>query len=268
MSKNEAKTETEAEATSVPATMASGALALPMEDFLADAGAGLEEVGTEDLAVPYVSILQKQSKLMDIEGFPGKPGMFVHTITRDLYDGADGIDVIPCHFRRFWREITEDLQNPKFIAEHPANWPLAKDAEFNAEMRRHVCRDGTHANQIMRFYCLLVSPVAIPQPVCLTFKGSQIRKAKAWNSMLSVMTMEVVHDGQVKKLPAPTFMSIWNLKTVREQNDDNTWFGYEITSRGMLEPLEKEYDAGIYMQARDFHSMVASGQVVEEGEEE
>ncbi len=246
----------------------SSALALPLEDFLNDAGSGLEEVSGEDMAVPYVSIVQKQSKVMDLEGFAGKPGMFMHTITRELFDGQQGIEVIPCHFRRFWREISEELQNPKFIAEHPANWSVARGAEFHSDKRRHICHDGTHANQIMRFYCLMVAPCEVPQPVCLTFKGSQIRKAKNWNSMLSVMTTEVVVDGVARKIQAPTFMSIWKLSTVMETGDENTWHGYELTSKGMLDPVGNDFDAEIYMQARDFHGMVAEGSIVEAGEDE
>lgn len=266
---NAATNTNEAKKTGTEVTKAGlSALAFPMEDFLADAGAGLEEVGSEDIAVPYISIVQKQSKVMDDKAFNGKPGMFIHTITKDLYDGQAGIDVIPCHFRRFWREITEDPKDPKFIDEHPANWSVAKGATFDGELRRHICHDGTHANQIMRFYCLMVSPCETTQPVCLTFKGSQIRKAKNWNSMLSVMTMEVEANGKKQKVQAPTFMSLWNLKTVMESFDDKTWHGYELTSRGMLDPINVQIDAEVYLQARDFHAMVASGNAVEVGDYE
>lgn len=249
-------------------TQAPSALAIPMEEFIADSGAGLEEVGADDIAVPYLSILQKQSKLLDNPAFQGKPGQFVHTITKELYDGEKGIEVIPCHFRRFWREITTDAKNPKFIAEHPANWSKAKGAEFDRSLRRHICHDGTHANQIMRFYCLLVSPVDTPQPICLTFKGSQIKAAKAWNSMLSVMTMDVPTTEGVRKVQAPTFISIWTLSTRRFENEDGSWYGYEIVSAGKLDPMNIESEAQLYMQARDFHQMVASGSVVETGDED
>lgn len=268
MTKNETKNEAKA-----VATAGATSLALPMEDLLADAGSGLEEVGAEDIAVPYISILQGQSKLLKDPDFDGRQGQFVHTITRECFDGQKGIDVIPCHFRRFWREITKDAQNPKFIAEHPANWPLARDATFDSELRRHVCHDGTHANQVMRFYVLLVSPVTKPQPACLTFKGSQIKVAKSWNSMLSVQTWKLPVTGpdgktEEREVQAPTFASLWNLSTTAQSNDDGDWYGYRLTSRGMLDPIAVEADAQVYMQARDFHQMVAEGNVVEEGEEE
>lgn len=263
---NAAKKEEQAEmALARPVT---SALSIPMEEFLADSGKGLEEVGADDIAVPYVSILQKQSKLMDQPGFGGKPGQFIHTITKELFDGQRGLDVIPCHFRRFWREITPDLKNPKFVAEHFANWPKAKGAAFNPEMRRHVCHDGTHANQIMRFYCLIVAPIEPPQPACITFKGSQIKAAKAWNSMLSVQSMDVQTPEGLRRIQAPTYISIWNLSTVLNSNDEGSWYGYDITSKGRLDPLTVENDASVYMQARDFHAMVAAGNVVESGEED
>lgn len=266
MTKNET-TKEETKTSAVAKTAAGGgALALPMEDLLSDVGAGLEEVTAEDIAIPYLSIVQKQSKRLDDPNFKGKPGMFVHTITGEVYDGQAGVDVVPVHFRRFWREITTDAQNPKFIAEHPASWPIARDAVFDPQLRRHICHDGTHANQIMRFYCLFVSPVARPQPVCLTFKGSQIKVAKNWNSMLSVQVLELPDGTKIE--PAPIFASIWNLSTIPQSNDDGSWHGYELASRGMLDPIGSEADAAVYIQGRELQSMIAGGNVVEEGEED
>lgn len=246
----------------------SSAVALLADEIIADSGAGFEELGSDDIAVPYVSILQKQSKLFDKPGFQGRAGQFVHTLTKELYDGQKGIDVIPCHFRRFWREITKEAQNPKFVAEHPANWPVAKGAQFDSTLRRHICHDGTHANQIMRFFALVVAPCDPPQPVCLTFKGSQIKVAKAWNSMLSVQTMKVPADGGLRSIQAPMYASIWNLSTVLQSNDENSWYGYEVVSRGQLDPMNVEADAKVWVQARDFQRMVAMGNVVELGDED
>lgn len=264
MTKNAAKTE-EAQSSAVAKT-GSSAVALPMEDLIGDVGAGLEEVGAEDIAIPYLSIVQKQSKRMDAPDFKGKPGMFVHTITGECFDGQSGVDVVPVHFRRFWREITTDAQNPKFIAEHPANWPIAQDAVFDSTLRRHICHDGTHANQIMRFYCLLVSPVARPEPVCITFKGSQIKVAKNWNSMLTVQVLKLPDGSELN--PAPIYASLWNLSTVPHSNDDGSWHGYQLSSRGMLDPCGVQADADVYVQARDLQKVIAEGVVVEEGDEE
>lgn len=263
---NAAKKEEQAEmALARPVT---SAVALCADDIIADSGAGFEEIGSDDIAVPYFSILQKQSKLFDKPGFAGRAGMFVHTLTKELYDGQKGIDVIPCHFRRFWREITKEAQNPKFIAEHPANWSKAKGATFDGQLRRHICHDGTHANQIMRFFALVVAPCDPPQPVCLTFKGSQIKVAKAWNSMLSVQTIKVPTAEGIREIKAPMYASYWNLSTVLQSNDENSWYGYEVVSKGQLDPMNVEIDAKLWVQARDFQQMVSMGNVVETGDED
>lgn len=249
-------------------TQSTHAIAICTDDLIADSGAGFEELGSDDIAVPYISILQKQSKLFDKPGFTGRAGQFVHTLTKELYDGQKGIDVVPCHFRRFWREITKEAQNPKFIAEHPANWAKARGATFDSELRRHICHDGTHANQIMRFFALVVAPCDPPQPVCLTFKGSQIKVAKAWNSMLSVQTMKIPTKDGIKSIQAPIYASIWNLSTVLQSNDENSWYGYEVVSRGQLDPIEIEADARVWVQARDFQRMVSEGHAIEVGDED
>ena len=63
-------------------------------------------------------------------------------------------------------------------------------------------------------------------------------------------------------------ISIWNLSTQLNTNDDGSWYGYEILSAGKLDPLNNEADAMTYMQARDFHGMVAEGSVIEAGDED
>ena len=71
--------------------------------FEADAQAGFENVKTESLAPPILKLLQNGSAEAQkrnqnyVEG--AEPGMFLNTVTKQLYDGDKGIQVIPCHYK-------------------------------------------------------------------------------------------------------------------------------------------------------------------------
>ena len=71
--------------------------------FEADAKLGFENIDQESLALPILKLLQNGSGEAQkrnanyVEG--AEPGMFFNTVTRKLYDGDKGIQVIPCHYR-------------------------------------------------------------------------------------------------------------------------------------------------------------------------
>ncbi len=76
--------------------------------FEADAKLGFENVDQESVALPILKLLQNGSAEAQkkhanhVEG--AEPGMFFNTVTRKLYDGEKGIQVIPCHYRLEYQE--------------------------------------------------------------------------------------------------------------------------------------------------------------------
>ena len=71
--------------------------------FEADAKLGLENMDQDDLALPFLKLLQnssdetKKKHASYVDG--AEPGMFYNTVTKKLYDGAKGIEVIPCFYK-------------------------------------------------------------------------------------------------------------------------------------------------------------------------
>ena len=73
--------------------------ALATLDFVADSGMGLENIDKSDLALPFLKLLQsgsdetKKKHAKYVEG--AEAGMFYNTVTKKLYNGEKGIEVIP-----------------------------------------------------------------------------------------------------------------------------------------------------------------------------
>ena len=63
------------------------------EMFAADAGAGVNDLGSEDLAIPFLKVLQKMSdELDDLDH--AKAGDIYNTVTKEVVKGSEGVRVI------------------------------------------------------------------------------------------------------------------------------------------------------------------------------
>ena len=81
---------------------------LATDVFEADANAGSQNITQDDLALPFLKVLGQLSPEINkqnakfIKG--AEPGMIVNSVTKELYDGTKGIDVIPVHYQRQYVE--------------------------------------------------------------------------------------------------------------------------------------------------------------------
>ena len=78
--------------------------ALSTKLFEADAGKGTQNITQEDLALPFLKVLGQLSPEVNKQNAKfitgAEPGMIVNTVTKELHDGAKGINVIPVHYER------------------------------------------------------------------------------------------------------------------------------------------------------------------------
>lgn len=235
-------------------------LAMPMQSLFDARGAGMEEIGNDDLTVPYLSIAQKMSAICDMgqaEFNPeAKPGMLYNTVTGELYDGDEGLLVVPCHFRAVLveHELKGNGKLGAFVAEHPASSKLidetTRDGKFD------TLPSGNVLIRKARHYLLLAHE---QEPVVFTMKSTSLKVSRRWVTQLTGRKMEGP-DG--KSFTPPMFTSVWRLSTVTQQNDDGTWHNPK------LEMVADVADEGLFGACRDFAAMVNGGEVKEAGDED
>lgn len=63
--------------------------------FEQDAGKGLENIGQDDLALPFLKVLSRQDPVLD-DLDDAKAGDILNTVTNQTFKGKEGIKVIPC----------------------------------------------------------------------------------------------------------------------------------------------------------------------------
>ena len=102
--------------------------------FMADAQtqSGLENVSSaDDLALPFLKVLSQLSPQCNktsnnyVEG--AEPGMIYNTVSGTLFDGEQGIDIIPCPYQREFREWGERGKGSGApVAGHDADYDISQ----------------------------------------------------------------------------------------------------------------------------------------------
>ena len=245
--------------TSDIATKQDGALATL--DFVKDSGMGLENIDKGDLALPFLKLLQsgsdetKKKHAKYVEG--AEAGMFYNTVTKKLYSGEKGIEVIPVFYRMTYPEWAPFERKEGRPIHNDRGVDILTKTTQNAQ-NKDVLENGNQIIKTANHFVIINGDR--PEKALMTMKSTQLKESKNWNSL---MENEFEIDPKTKKaVPAPIFSRIYRLNSV-ENSGSFTWHGYKVSL------LRKIDNAGIYQMAKDFHnSLKASQKKSAESEEE
>ena len=233
-------------------------------NFQDDVGAGMEGADKDSYAIPFLRVLQSTSPQVNeargeyIEG--AKPGMLLNTATRKIYDGKEGLIILPCAFQRrfirwaprgdsngfkgeFLPEEISQLEADEMAVRHEGRLyaldekgetPHEKTTDTLSDTRSHfciVCDEDGHSQAL------------------LALTSTQIKKSKQLMSLLSAAKV----DGGNGKVTPPTWMNQVRITTVHESNDEGDWYGVMFTPEGFITEQDI-YDAG-----KQFYDAVSDG---------
>ena len=166
-------------------------LALMDEDmFAADAGAGVSDLGSEDLAIPFLKVLQKMSdELDDLDD--AKAGDIYNTVTKDVVKGKEGVTVVNCAYTLQyieWEPRGTGTGAPHRIYGAGEEIPATERGEDNKDYV--VGGNGRYLERTAQHYVLIVDDEGITQQALLPMKSTQFKKSKQWNSAMRSMKMK------------------------------------------------------------------------------
>ena len=226
------------------------AVAAPLLDFSADAGAGMEGADKDSFAIPFITVLQGLSpQLETIDG--AKPGLLLNTITNELYTD---ILVVPCAFqRRFVRWAPREAGGGYKGDYSPIDIETGKIPSVPNEKGQPTI-DGDLLKDTRNHFVLVQNASSGEwKPALISLSSTQIRKSKRWMSLIQGIEMR---DANGKPFTPPSFSHIYRIKTVKEENNQGSWWGVEIHLHGAVT------DADLYAKAKAFHASVSAGDVV------
>ena len=220
--------------------------------FAADAGEGVTNLGSEDLAIPFLKILQKMSPELD-ELDNAKAGDIYNTVTKEVVKGKDGVRVINCAYTLQyieWEPRGTGTGAPHRIYAADEDIPTTERGEDNKDYV--VDGSGRYLERTAQHYVLIIDEDDLTQQALLPMKATQFKKSKQWNSSIKSSKMK---DGNGNLFIPARYSHVWHLTSVGEENKNGSWHGWFIDKEGPIE------DVNFYREAKLFHDSIAAGQV-------
>lgn len=221
------------------------------------AGMGMEQVSQQDIATPFLKILQslsaqvKKSKPEYIEG--ATEGMIYNTVTKKVFNGSDGIRIVPCAYQRRYVEWKPNLGG--FIKDHGTTDTAYNACDVNGKGVR-VTKEGNEIIAYATFFVLLLSDDGSYEPAIVSMTSTQFKHAKIW---LSQMRQIMIKNSKNELFNPPMFYKTYRAKTVPESNDQNDWFGWSIKDEA--ETLKLPNGVSVFKAAESFSKLVLAGNV-------
>ena len=220
-------------------------------DYAADAGAGFEGAGREAFAIPFLGVLQSMSpqcKKSDGAYIKGaEEGMLFNTVTNEVFDGSEGVEIIPCAFTQTFVEWATRESGGGFIAEYDAVSGTALRGNCKRDDKnRDILPNGHQLNDHRNHYVLFKDADGNWQPALMSLSSTQIKASRNWMSaMQRICTTQGV----------PMFALHYQLTTVPQQNDKGSWYGVQFAHIGLVD------DEEAYSAAKAFYTQAKTGGV-------
>ena len=219
--------------------------------FEADANTGFGNMDTDDYALPFLRVLGQLSpecNKRDAKYVDGaEPGMIFNTVTKQLYDGEGGVNIIPCYYKREyveWSDRGEGTSAP--VAIHSVDSGIIKDATRDASYKDRLPNGNYLENTASYFVTIDDGTSAL-----ISMKSTKLKVSRNWNSMMNSIKLK----GKNGMFTPAMYSHVYNLKTVQQSNDKGTWFGWTVEKVGPVQ------DKDLYEAAKSFASSVNKGDV-------
>ena len=221
-----------------------GALAVNM--FEADANAGSQNIGQDDVALPFLKVLGQLSPEINkkhakyVEG--AEPGMFLNTVTKQLYNGDSGIHVIPCHYKleyQEWADYGTGSGRPEMI--YPDTSDILEKTTKGPDGKDRL-QNGNYILTVGQHFVIIIGDRG-SETAMISMSSSQGKISRKWNSMMKSISL----DGKNGPYTPPSFSHIYKLSSVLNTGKGNQWYGYNVEKVKVLE------DTKMYERAKKFY---------------
>jgi hypothetical protein len=197
-------------------------------DMLAgSAGAGLESVRPEDLAMPMFRLLQslspetKKSDSAYVQG--ASEGQWYDTVGRAVYDS---IVFIPSRYATHYIEWRPRKDGGGLVANHGPDRSALDRCTRDPETGRDITPDGNEIVATATWYGIVVSgtiegrEVPLNKQAIITLSGTQQKVSRKWVSDAASIKL-TAKDGRM--FTPPLFSMAYKLGSTPTKNDQGSW---------------------------------------------
>jgi len=224
--------------------------------FMDDAGIGFEDMTADDIAIPFLVILQSGSPQLKrgegrIEG--AEEGDIFNTVTGVFYKGNEGIYIVPCAYKKAFIEWTPREAGGGFVRQH--NDANILNNTTKDDKGRDVLPNGNLIVTTAYHYATLIDTLSGDSTECvISMTSTQLKKSRKWNSVMSGLKLTNLKG---EKFTPPMFSHVYKFTTNPESNELGAWSGWKIDIVSQIPTIE------LYNTAKGFATNVNRGLIKE-----
>ena len=177
------------------------------EAYAADAGAGFENQTQDDVAIPFLGILQSLSPQVAEKTVKGaEPGLLINTVTNELFEEVIFVPAITQHLFVEW--VPRD-SGGGFVGIHEVNSPVVSKAKEQAKLNNKgfnelVTPEGNELSETFYLFGIIVKDDEF-EPVVMAFTSAKIKVYKKWNTPISTFMLKTISGGKPTKVKPPMY---------------------------------------------------------------
>lgn len=238
-------------------------------------GQGTENIGMNDMSPPWFRILQalsaqiKKNKPEYVEG--AQAGMFYNSATQQVFDGENGVLLVPVHYETRFLEYTPKTEKdqPQFVADHGVSGEVTKT--LKKVKFSWITSEGNTITEVATYYALHYNPdTGSYNRIIMSMPSSQAKRARDWNGLIK---NRKIPDpmGSDEEVTPPAYYGVYKSVVILTSKGDNDWFTYKITPyQDVLKPGDGEFVSNIknginvWNAAIEFYELINSGKITVE----
>lgn len=228
-----------------------------MAEMQEDEGKGTEDIGPRDMALPFLTILQKNHPQCDETNEKriqnAKPGMFLDTVLENIYPGSPGLEVILCGSRNAIVEWKDRDMGGGLVTQHPADSKIVERASRNAS-NKLVLGNGNILVETTYHFLLVKDPnTGLYREMVFPMTSTFLKESRRWMTLIKMRTVTI----NKKTFRPPMFGQKFVLVSILMKKNQYSWFGPNISP--MQDLLS---DREVYHKAKDLNKAIAKGEIL------
>lgn len=197
------------------------------DQLAGSAGMGLEDVRSEDLAMPMFRLLQSlspETKKSDSAYVPGaSEGQWFDTVSRSVYDS---IVFVPSRYVTHYIEWKPRREGGGLVANHGTDRSVLSRCTRDPETGRDITAEGHEIVPTATWYGIVASgtvggeEIQLNKRAVITLSGTQQKVSRKWVSDIASVKLR---DKNGNPFTPPTFAMAYRLTSVPTKNDQGSW---------------------------------------------
>lgn len=193
-------------------------------DYGEDVGGGFQNQTSEDVAIPYLAIVQSNSAEMDEKKFQDKnikAGMIINRTTGELFNSVVFVPAFTDHKYVEWISVDD---GGGYVGEYEIDHPLVLKCKSEQPMGKYKLDGGNELIETFYVYGVLVVDEDTFMPAVIPMASTNIKAYRDWMFRAKSVMLKLPNGRRVNP---PLFAHRYLMTTIHQKKDKLSWYKFD-----------------------------------------